>query len=63
MESLKGYKTVVFFLIVLAVNLANLFGFADFQMSPEQAEIFNLVVPVVGLILRYVTNSEIFKKG
>lgn len=60
LEKLKGYKTVTFFVIALAVALANLFGFGDFQMTPEQLRIFEVVVPVAGLILRYFTDSGIF---
>ena len=62
MENLKGYKTFVFFVLVLIVAVANFFGFGEFQMSKEQQEIFNLAVPVIGLLLRYLTDSEIFKK-
>lgn len=61
MEVLKGYKTVGFFVLVLAVALANLVGFGDFHMDSSQQELFNLVVPVAGLFLRYLTTSPIGK--
>jgi hypothetical protein len=59
---LKGYKSVIFFGLVLGVALANLFGFGDFQMSADQTKLFEVIVPVVGLVLRYFTDSAIFKK-
>lgn len=62
MEKLKGYKTVVFFGLALLVAVANLLGFADFQLSAEQSEVIAVVVPLVGLILRYLTDSPIFEK-
>lgn len=60
---MKGYKSVAFFVLAFAVALANLLGFADFEMSAEQSEWIALVVPLVGLVLRYLTNTEIFKKS
>lgn len=62
METLKGYKTVVFFGLALLVAVANLLGFAEFQLSADQSEVIAVVVPLVGLVLRYLTNSPIFKK-
>lgn len=64
METLKGYKTVIFFGLALVVAIANLLGFAEFQLSAEQSEWLAVVVPLVGLVLRALTNSPIFdKKG
>ena len=57
----QGYKTVVFFVLVLLVAVANMFGFGDFELSQDQLELFNVLVAVVGLALRYFTNTEIFK--
>lgn len=59
--NLEGYKTVIFFTLALLVAVANLFGFGGFQMTAEQLEITNIVIAVVGLVLRYYTKSEIFK--
>lgn len=61
METLKGYKTVIFFVLALGLALANLIGFGDFQMSPEQLKLFDVIVPVIGLVLRYFSTTEIFK--
>ena len=61
MDVLKGYKTVIFFGLAFVIAVANLLGFGSFQLSKDQLEIINLVVPVIGLVLRYVTTSEIFK--
>lgn len=60
MEFLKGKKTVIFFGLALLVAVANFFGFGDFQMSEEQLEVFNVVLPLIGLVLRYLTDSAIF---
>ena len=60
---MEGYKTVAFFVLALLVGIANALGFADFQMSPEQAEWFAVIVPLAGLFLRYITKSPIFKKS
>lgn len=62
MDALKGYKTVGFFVLVLLVAVANLFGFGDFTLTEEQQDIFNVVVPLAGLVLRYLTETPIFKK-
>lgn len=59
----KGYKSVVFFVLILVVAVANFYGFADFKMNAEQLEIFSVFVPLIGLVLRYLTTSEIFKSG
>ncbi len=61
MEKIKGYKTVAFFVIVLVVQVANLLGFADFSLSAEQQNTISVIVPLIGLILRYVTSTSVFK--
>ena len=61
MDILKGYKSVVFFGLMLVIAVANLLGFGDFSLSPEQSEWFAVVVPLIGLVLRAMTNSPIFK--
>lgn len=63
METLKGYKTVIFFGLALLVAVANLLGFAEFQLSAEQSEWIAVIVSFVGLLLRAYTDSPIFKKG
>ena len=63
METLKGYKSVIFFSLVLVVAVANLLGFGDFQLSAEQSEWLSVIVPLVGLILRSFTDTAIFKRG
>lgn len=63
MEKFEGYKTVVFFGLTLLIAVAQLLGFADFQVTEDQHEIILVVVSVVGLVLRYATKSEVFKKG
>lgn len=63
MTNFEGYKTVAFFVLVLLVQVANLLGFADFRLSDEQQNVISVVVPLIGLILRYVTKTAVFKKG
>lgn len=63
MEQLKGSRTVLFFVLALVLAVANLLGFADFKMSAEQQELFNVLVPLIGLGLRFITNSPVFSKG
>lgn len=63
MENLKGYKSVIFFVLALLVVVADMFGFAGFEMSADQAELFGVIVPVIGLLLRYVSNTAIFQKS
>jgi hypothetical protein len=60
---MKGYKSVAFFVLVLLVEVANLLGFGGFVLSPEQSEIIAVVVPVIGLVLRYFTDSPVFKSA
>jgi hypothetical protein len=59
---MEGYRTIVFFVLALLVGVANVFGFADFQMSADQAEWFAVVVPLAGLLLRFITKKPIFNK-
>ena len=55
MEYLKGKKTYIFFALSLLVWLANQFGFGGFELSPEQGEIFDMIVILGGFILRKLT--------
>jgi len=63
LETLKGYKSVIFFGLALVVAVAQMFGFGEFEMSAEQLEWFGVIVPLIGLILRAVTNSPMFRKS
>lgn len=56
----EGYKTVAFFVLALLVAVANYFGFGDFKMSPDQLELFNGIIILAGLALRWVTKSKVF---
>lgn len=62
LDKIKGYKSVFFFTLVLVVEIANLLGFADFRLTADQQEFIALIVPLLGLALRYFTDSPIFKK-
>uniref|UniRef100_A0A6M3ITZ7 Holin n=1 Tax=viral metagenome TaxID=1070528 RepID=A0A6M3ITZ7_9ZZZZ len=52
-------KTLIFFGLTLLVSVAGAFGFADFQVNTEQAEIIGIVVSVVGIVLRFLTKQPI----
>ncbi len=58
----EGYKTVVFFVLVLLIEAANLLGFGDFHLGADQQEIIGVVVPLIGLVLRYITTKPVFFK-
>jgi len=56
-------KTVWFFGLFLLINVAGLFGFVDWQPTPEQAEWVGSIVALIGLILRWKTSQQItFKR-
>ena len=57
----KFYQSKVFYFALLfgAVQLAGLFGFADFKPTADVAELIGLVGAAVMLILRFVTNKGI----
>lgn len=59
---LKGYRTIIFFGLLLVIAVANFFGFADFQMPAELQSWYTVLVPLFGLILRKLTKTEVFKK-
>ena len=61
-EVLEGKKTIAFFILTLVIALAGLFGFAEYQPTPEQAEGILAIVSLVGIILRAVTKTPLFKK-
>ena len=55
---LKGWKTGLFFVLALLIGIANLVGFADFELSAEAQEWAFIVLSIVGLILRHVTTTR-----
>ena len=52
-------KTLWFAILFGVVQLAGLFGFADYQPSADVAQIVSLVGAGVVLILRFLTNKGI----
>ncbi len=58
----EGYKTAIFFVLALLVAVANWFGFGEFQMSADQLQLFNGLLILGGLVLRYFTKTSMFKK-
>ncbi len=59
---MTGYKTMAFFGLILLIGIANLFGFGSFTLPPELQDWVVPVISLVGLILRAVTKTEVFKK-
>lgn len=62
MNEVKGFfasKTIWFALLFAAFSVANLFGYADYTPTTDVAEIVNLVVSAVVLVLRLLTNKGI----
>ena len=61
MENKKWYesRTLWFFILTLLVSVAGLFGFAEFELDPGQAELIGVIVSVIGVILRAFTKQGI----
>lgn len=60
MEFLKGYKTVIFNVLVLIAGLAQLTDLVQL-VAPEYLPAVTLAVAVANLILRWATDTGIFK--
>lgn len=52
-------KTLWFFALYLVMSVAALFGFGAYAPSPDQQEIVSIVVAVIGMVLRLISNSKI----
>ena len=61
-DALKGYKTTVFFALYLVTSLASLAGFLNWQPTADQASAVAAIVALVGILLRVITDSPVFKK-
>ena len=61
METLKGYKTVIFFVVYLLINLLGLVGFASWEPAPDQVMLVNSLVAIIAIVIRNYTNTPIFK--
>jgi hypothetical protein len=61
MDSKKPWesKTIVFNVLALAVIVATGFGFSDFQASGDVVELGAVILAVVNIILRFITNKGI----
>ena len=59
------FASRTFWLAVLfgAVNVAGLFGFADFSPSGDVSEIVGIVVSVVAIVVRLRTNQPVSLSG
>ena len=54
----KGWKTGIFFALVFLVGVANLVGFADFELSTEAQEWLAVILPLIALVLRTITDTK-----
>jgi len=62
MDSEKKFwqsKTFWFALLFGIVQVAGLFGFADYSPGDDVQEIVNIVVAVVVIVLRFLSNKKI----
>ena len=59
----EGKKTAIFFVLTLIVALAQIFGFADYQPTGDEAALIGALVSIAGITLRYFTKTPIFKKS
>ena len=60
MDFLKGYKTVIFNVLVLIAGLAQITDLVQL-VAPEYLPAVTLAVAVANLILRWATDTGIFK--
>lgn len=63
LNKVKGYKTVAFFLLAVLVAVAGLAAPEDLNVPDAYVELFALLVPLVGLLLRAVTNTPVLKSA
>ena len=61
MDSKPWYhsRTILFFLLFAAANVAGLFGFADWTPTSDQSELINLAVAGIAMALRWRTTQPI----
>ena len=59
MKKFYQSKTVWFAVLFALVSLAGLFGYADFTPSNDVAEIVNVAVAAIVLVLRLFTNKGV----
>ena len=59
MKKLWQSKTIIFFVLFLLVNVAGLFGYADYSPSGQEAEIAGIIVAIVGVVLRLYTSKGV----
>ena len=59
MKKFYASKTFWFFILSLVIAVAGYFGFGDFMLSPDQAEIMTIIVSVIGIVLRLFTEKAV----
>lgn len=62
LKKIKGYKSVLVFALALIVAVAGMVAPEDLQIDENQAEWLAVLVPLIGLLLRGVTDTPVFKK-
>ena len=62
-KSIFTSKTFYFALLYGLINVAGILGFNDFSPSSDVAEIVGIVVSIVAIALRFVTNRGVSLSG
>jgi len=60
MEWLKGYKTFIVFGVVLLNGILNLLGWG-LELPAEYADKVGIILSAIALVLRWFTNTTVFK--
>ena len=56
---MEGKRTIVFFVLILVIGVANLFGFGSFELPPELGQWVAPVLAIAGLVLRSITKGPV----
>lgn len=59
---MQGYKTIAFNILALLVLVATAFGFEEHQAADWVVPAAAIIVPLVNLVLRWVTKTPVFTK-
>jgi hypothetical protein len=58
-KALLQSKTFYFNALVVVTAVAGMFGFADFEMEPQHAELLGAIIGVGNILLRLKTKEKI----
>lgn len=59
LESLKGYRTLSFVVLTFVVAVAGYFGFENFSIPADFAEVYDIALPLVFGLLRLATTTPV----